>query len=420
MTASGQPPVTPRDFEEPTVPMVALAATTPTREARMAMAVVDELRGRGVAIRDIIVVARSIDQYEDALVRAAVRYGIPVTVWTQLPLGETEPYALCAALCTVLGADEVTLQELCTPVRHGWVPSSPSDAWPVEPAALQTVCRQGPDEARSLGDWDTWLAAASVDENRVAAFASWAAAQPAPPTPADVGDVLGGVLKRYRAQVLPHRYASATPALLETEQTIRALVRMLEVVDRIEAKFAEWLADQRAPQSWATVGRMCESFATQRPGRREHGNARALDLIEANDAWGRQVPYVIAVGLADGVWPRRSNARSKIPVEIQQRVLGGHDGLAQLAPRLAWNELRTADQFADTIHAASQGLVLTRHTATETGEPRRPSPFLEALDEHLTSIDPSTAAGLVHVERHVPAALAKLLPTESETSSTTQ
>jgi ATP-dependent helicase/nuclease subunit B len=417
MTASGLLPVASRAVAPPTAPGVALAATTPTREARVAMAVVDALRDRGVAIRDIIVVAHSIDQYEDSLVRAAIRYGIPVTVWTQLPLIETEPYALCAALCPVFGAAEVTLQELCAPLRHGWVPSSPSDAWPIDSAVLQAVCRQGPDEVRSVEEWGTWLAAASVGDGRVAAFASWVAAQPAPPTPADVGDVLGRVLQRYREQVLPLRYDSDTPALLETEQTVRALVRMLEVVDRIEGKFAEWLATQRAPQSWATIGRMCESFATQRPGRREHGNARALDLIEANDAWGRQVPYVIAVGLADGVWPQRSNAGSKIPVEIQNRVLSGCDGLAQLAPRLAWNQLRAADQFADTIHAATSGLVLTRHTRTETGEPRRPSSFLEALD--VASVDPSTAAGLLQLDRQVPAALAEILPAriEAETSN---
>lgn len=121
-----------------------LPAETLPQEARVVMATVDELRARGVPIRDILVVAGDIKRYERALVRAAIRYDHTPTVWTHLPLVETQPYALCVALCSVLGGAAMSVDTLCQPLTHGWCPAAPGRDWPLPAADVRTICRQAP------------------------------------------------------------------------------------------------------------------------------------------------------------------------------------------------------------------------------------------------------------------------------------
>jgi len=90
-------------------------------------------------------------------------------------------------------------------------------------------------------------------------------------------------------------------------------------------------------------------IATQRPGRREHSNARALDVFEANDIWALDVPYVIGVGMTAEEWPQPS--RSPLPPEFQEAILrGGATGT--LAPQPAWVGGRDRDQLGDVLRAA--------------------------------------------------------------------
>jgi ATP-dependent helicase/nuclease subunit B len=406
----------------PDVSGVVLSARTLAMEARAAVTVVAALRDRGVSIRDIVVVAPDIARYERQLRRAAVRHELVPTLWTQLELAATEPYRLCAAICAVLDADgetPVSIETVCAPLEHGWVPpSSASTAtteaaeWGVDAATLHRVRAAAPATEQSRAAWAAWLrdtAAAS----QLAPYAAWLTAPPAVPTPAAITDVLGGLVERYDAVRLPQRRAADTPALLETERAVRAVVRLEELLERVAGKYGEWTATGRAPASWATVGRLCESLATQRPGRREHGNARALDIVEASDMWARSDPYVVAVGLTDGVWPSRP--ASPLPPAARHAVLAGTDGLAALAPRLRWRGYHAADAFADTVAAATQGLVLTHHTETQAGAPAAPSPFLAATT--FDSVAPAAVRELLAEPRSIPPALAAVLPADSASSS---
>lgn len=396
-------------------PIVEFPTSTPANEARIAMAVVAVLRERGVPIRDIIVTARDVEQYESVLVRAAIRYGITPTVWTQLPLTDTDPYVLCRDLCLLLDADDVPIEAVLRPLEAGWIPTSPSTEWPINPATLRQVAHHAPEQSMSVEEWCEWFTTSTVADERFEIYLDWVVEQPTSPAPTEGCQILVDVLDRYNDWVLPQLKERDNPALLETERKARAVVRMSEVVERVEGKYAEWLAANRTEQSWETIAQMCESFATQRPGRREHANATALDIIEANDAWGRQVPYVIAVGLTDGVWPQETD--SLVPVEFQERILSERGACQHLAPRAAWAELRDYDQFADVVAAATQGLIVTRHTRTYDGIEQPRSPLLSSVD--VERVSQSAAAGLLHTDRQIPDLLARLLP-DRETATTTE
>jgi len=399
-------------------PVVVLPAATPTAEARLAMAIVAELRARGVHRRDVVVTTRDIDRYEPALVRAALRHGIATSVWTQLPLADTDPYVLCRALCRVCAGGAVPVDELLRPLEAGWVPPSASRAgdWPVAPGVLRRVTHEAPATALTAAEWRDWAAEVATVDQRLETYGAWVATQPTSPSPAAAAAVLSEVLDRYNELVLPDIKARDDPALTDTVRTARAVVRMSAIVDRIDEKYADWRDTHRDESPWDTVGAICESFATQRPGRREHANATTVDIIEANNAWGREIPYVIAVGLTDGVWPQSSD--SLLPVELQQGIrAGGNEApLQRLAPRAAWGDLRDYDQFADVVAAATSGLILTYHTRTHDGVAQPRSPLLAAVD--AKTVSQAAAAGLVQADRQLPAPLAALLPGQDGSTTT--
>lgn len=402
---------------EPAVPSVLLEAHTPTTEARAAMTVVATLHERGVPIRDIVVVAPEIASYESQLRQAAIRHGIPATMWTQLTLTETEPYRLCAAVCAVLEAADdrpVPIETVCAPLQHGWLPPTPavdeSETWPIETATLQHICETAPAIERSCTVWIDWLRDADPVPSQLTSYAAWLRAQPTSPTPTAVMDVLGGVIDRYDARRLPQLWEQDDPALTDTERAVRAVARLNELIERVAGKFGEWITADRATASWATVAQLLESLATQRPGRREHGNARALDVIEAADAWGRSDPYVIAIGLTEGHWPPRTEP--PLPHAVQHAVIDGGDGLEGLAPQMQWRGYRAADRLAETVQAATSGLILTRHTQTRAGVPAAPSPFLDDLT--LETVEPATVQALLSTERSIPPALDTVLPDRAD------
>lgn len=409
MTSQSPHPRPSNAVPTPDCPVVELPGGTTAQEARTAMAVAAELLAREVPVRDIIIVARNLDRYEGPLTRAAVRHEIPPTVWTQLQLGETEPFRLCRTLCALFDAESLPMWMLLRPLANGWLPPNPTADWPFDVATLQEICHHAPDDNRSKADWQEWLMFASVDDERLAEYLSWVLDQAAEPDPGDVEGIFGQLLDRYRERLLPRQKQRDSPALLDTERTVRAVERMTELVERMEAKYANWLETNRASKSWETVGRMCDSFASQRAGRREHGNARALDIVEANDTWERTVPYVIAVGLADGIWPAQE--QSLFPASLRQEILEGAHPLDTLAPSATWDEIREADQFADTVQAPTDALVVTRPTRCHDGTSFERSPLLGGLD--VESADPGAVAALRSADRQLPPELAGVLPEEA-------
>lgn len=391
-------------LDPPDVPIVELPAATPATEARLVMAVVTELRRRDVPVRDIVVVAQDVERYEDLLVRAAHRQGIVPTVWKQLPLTETDPYRLCKALCEIFGKP-TDIGTLVKPLEYGWTPSNAKGDWPYNPRSLRTVANQDTEQERTANAWRKCATDATWGDPRLETFCQWVTDQPEHPSPADIEQILGDVIQNYRERVLPARKQQDGPALQETVRGARAAVRMSELVDRIKAKYARWTSNNWADTSWATVGQICESLATQRPGRREHANARALDIIEANDAWGCKCPYVIAMGLADGIWPQRDD--HLVPASIQEKILAGDDGLATVAPRIGWDERKERDQFADTVSTATEAVVCTRPTTDNDGIEQSRSPFLSMPT--VTTVEPPAVTAFLE-SRNVPSDLARLLP----------
>jgi ATP-dependent helicase/nuclease subunit B len=390
---------------DPDVPVMEIEVTTRYQEARAAMAVVATLREHGVPVRDIVVVARDLDGYEEPIARAAIRQGVTPVFWTQIDLVETELYRLIVSLCELFGEAEPDSEVLLRPLELGWTPKEATDEWPLPAEVLAEASHRLPGDLRPIHAWNSLLEEARWTDRRVAEYVEWLARTPEP-TPTTVAAVLGGVVDSYRETVLPERQAADSPALLETEMAARATVRMETLVERVESKYIQRLSDGWTNESWIAVQGMCESLARQRPGRREHANARALDILEANDIWAREIPYVVIVGLVDGEWPIR--AESTVPPELQHTLLVGDGPAGRLAPRTAWHSGRDLDQFCDTIAAATRGIIVTRHALDVDGHQQSRSPLLDHIDTEL--VDRDSRQQLLSTDRALPSQIESMLP----------
>ena len=382
-------------------PSIELVAPTRRDETRAAMAVVAALRDRSVPIRDIAVVVRDLDPYEEPLFRAALQYEITPVFWTQLRVTQTRPYALIAAICDLLGADEITNAELLRPLELRWAPGDGSqEQWPIEPDSLCKLRDRLPEELQTLSEWATHIESIADIDHRLNQYLTWLTAVPSA-SPAVVKQTLSEVIEGYADTGLARTRTEAAPAHLATETDARAVVRARTLIEQLRLKFGDRLDAGRAEQSWTDVGELASVIATQRPGRREHSNARALDIFEANDIWALEIPYVIAVGLTADHWPQA--AESVLPPEFQEAVLRGDDAAATLAPQPAWVGGRDRDQFIDTLAAAGQCAVLARHTQGTDGTELPPSPLLDDVDttrvtetqrRHLVAADPTLPPAL--------------------------
>ncbi len=389
---------------DPDVPVAEVEVTTRYQEARVAMAVVATLREHGVPVRDIVVVARDLDGYEEPIARAAIRQGVTPVFWTQIDLVETELYRLIASLCELFGDAEPDSEVLLRPLELGWTPKEATDEWPLPAEVLAEASHRLPGDSRPIHEWNSLLDEARWTDRRVAGYVEWVARTPEP-TPTTVAAVLSGVVDSYREAVLPERRAADSPALLETETAARATVRMETLVEQVESKYTQRLADGWTDESWAAVQGMCESLARQRPGRREHANARALDILEANDIWVREIPYVVAVGLVEDEWPNQT--KSTLPPELQHTILVGDRPAGRLAPRTAWHGGRDLDQFCDTIAAATRGIIVTRHTLDADGNQQSRSPLLDHLDTEF--VDRDSRQQLLSTDRALPSQIESML-----------
>jgi ATP-dependent helicase/nuclease subunit B len=387
------------------VPVAELATTTRREEARTVMATVAGLRGRGVPVHDVAVVARDLEQYEEPLYRAAVQYGITPVFWVQLRVTQTRPYALIESVCDVLGTGEPSREILCRPLEHRWCPkSATSPSWPINTETVQASMQALPDEPRTIGEWHDELEANPETDERLVTYVEWLDECPEP-SPAAVTDVLIDVVETYEERGLPVTKANDSPALVETERDARAVVRVKTLVQQLRHKYADRLEEGALDRSWSSVAELSQLIATQRPGRREHSNARAVDVLEANDVWLLDVPYVICLGLVDGEWPKQTE--SVVPAELQEEILRGEGRVGTLAPRTAWTTGRDRDQFDETLRAAGDGLIVTRHTESTSGEERQPSPLLEHLETDVVPADERRR--LVSSERELPVAVQAML-----------
>lgn len=368
-----------------------LVADTPEAEARLAAAVVAAHRRNGVSPSDVLVVARDAAEYERPLRRAMARQGVDLAVWAQLPVERTIPYRQFAATCAVLSADELGLERLLEPLEFHWVPPTLADedadatGWPLSTdriGALRAALGGDQPEDRSLDEWAERLSDAvetgeigERDARPLSEFLDWARDQPGAPDPAAIHGTFEPLVDAGREVALPAVFADDTADLGRTSRYARALSRIDELLTDTRAKYREWLDAGDVPRSWLAVADLAERVVTTRPGRREHANAAAVDVIDATDAWLREAPHVVAVGLVDGVWPRR--VESVFPEALRQAVVAGDSAAARrLAVPGRWTAAREADHLASGLGAATETLCCTRYRRDREGTARERSPLL--------------------------------------------
>lgn len=390
-----------------------MVATTREQEARLVVALVTRLVDSGVSPSDVLVVARDVDGYERVLSRAAKQYRQSLSFWTQLSVTGTRPYTLVESVCTLLDARDgpLSLETVCRPLFAEWVDPGGGNHPPLPRRALDdaraTLDAQD-QNSRSLSEWRTHVAETPLPE-RVArwlqSLLTWAAEQPSKPEPADVRETITPLLDVYRDVVLPAHRERDDASLAATTETARALVRLERLVDDVARKYVTWLERGQTDQTWEVVRYLFETIATVKPGRREHANAGVVDVVDATDTWARTAPYVVAVGLVDGVWPLPPEGL--FPVEVRDALLGGPSPAARnLAPREGWTGAREFDHFIDAVSTATEYLVCTRHERSADGSVAHRSPFFDALEATPTRVGQSATTRLLGRERTLPEPLA--------------
>jgi ATP-dependent helicase/nuclease subunit B len=344
---------------------IEVAVPTPADEARAAMATVAALREHDVPQQDVLVVASTLREYEPTLARAAIRHGLTPTFWTQLDLSDTQLYHLLHRTALLLAAERPTAAALQGVLANGWVPRRlDEDRWPMAPAAVDALFEGvHPRATATVTGWRERFD--GEDDDRVHTFLGWLAREH-PPKPDVVEGILDGLVDRYRTQVLPTVQDGDGPALLATETAARATVRMETLVGQVGAKYRTRRDERRIEASWTSVAGLIESIASQ-----------------PNDVWPRRTKYLIVLGLVESEWP--SPADTPIPVTLRRAINAGHEDSDALLPRPSWTGGRARDQFAEVLSAASEGVLLIRHTESVEGETVPRSSLLETIPTRQAS-----------------------------------
>jgi ATP-dependent helicase/nuclease subunit B len=383
-------PGTQWEIQTPSCQVTELPTTTKHEECRAVAALVDGLLTNGREASDIALVARNADEYERPLSRAMTVYGRHLSVWSQLELKRTLPYRLIATTCSLLDAvaeDTVGAEQLLRPLTVQWTPPRSSIDTPPSPAELSALRRQLDDgEARSATSWLSYIGSQDVSApvRHVVALLNWCRDQPTHPAPAAAHRALTPLVAAFDRNVLPSLVATDGPDYTDVSRTAHAVERVAgetegeHLIRETQAKYHDWLEQGHVGRSWGVIGEILDTLATVRPGRREHENAERIDLLDATDTWLRSYPYVIALGLVDGLWPQRTHGA--FPTEFRAAVVAGNsEATRRLGVRGAWTEAREYDHFADAVRTASDHLVVTRFREDVQGMSYQRSPLLDTL-----------------------------------------
>lgn len=394
-----------------------VVTTTREQEARAAMAITDRLLSAGVSPSDIIMTTRTATTYETALKRAARHYGRDVSIWTQLELKQTTPYRLLTTLCDLLStvyddvgatstttsgtAASVPSQLLEQAIAAEWVPPGAGQSaggrqqWaPVPNPRIRLpddIAESWAGEALTLAEWRSALKAASNGKSvttRLQSLVAWLDAQPADPTPSDIREALIPVFEAYCDVVLQTYPERDDAALTATVETARAADRVVDMaghdhgdglIAQVARKYADWLSRGQLTQSWSDVSYLIETIATVTPGRREHAHGGVVDVLDATNAWLRDVPFVIALGCVNGEWPQTPGGI--LPAEVRARVQANETAAAKRLPsREQWSTARDYDHWADAVGMASQHLICTRYERASDGTTAHRSSLLDTLE----------------------------------------
>ncbi|WP_262181595.1 hypothetical protein [Haloarcula laminariae] len=413
------------DIQTPTCPVTEIPATTRHEECRAAAALVDGLLKNGHEVSDIALVARDADEYKRPLSRAMAVYGRHLSVWSQLELKRTLPYQLVVASCEILDTlhnGMVDIEQLLRPLALHWTPQRGSINTPMSAAELSALRRQLDDgEARSVESWLEHIGDVGGDVDtqiqQLVAFLNWCRNQPTRPEPEAITEVLTPLVDAFDQNVLPSLVENDDPDYTDVSRTARAVERVAgetegdHLIRETRAKYGNWVNQGYISRSWGSVRDVLDALATARPGRREHKNAERVDVLDATDTWLRSYPYVIALGLVDGVWPQRTHGA--FPAEFRAAAVDGDSPPArQLGVRGAWTEAREYDHFADVVRTASDQLVVTRFREDVEGVSYQRSPLLETLNP--TQVEDNTRRQLCSESDEIPAPLSS---TPAETAS---
>jgi ATP-dependent helicase/nuclease subunit B len=271
---------------------------------------------------------------------------------------------------------------------------------------VQQAQRQAPSGSRALSAWQTVIEDTDEIDDRVGQFVQWLLTAPVALVDR-VADTLDTVLATYRNVGLPATKTLDSPDLEWTERETQAITRLRAVIEDLEERYQRRLDTGVCQQSWDAVASLLQESVTQRPGERAHANATAIDVFEASGCWGLDRPFVVAVGLVAGLWPR-DDSPSAFGPKLQAAIIDGSGPAATLVPHMSWTTGPDRDQFAATLRVPTAGLVVTRHTATLDGETRHRSPLLDAISTE--QVDEQARRHLVGPDRQVPAAIEEMLP----------
>ncbi|MWV64857.1 hypothetical protein GRS48_08495 [Halorubrum sp. JWXQ-INN 858] len=412
-------------LERTTVPpAVELVSRTRAAEARAAIATVAGLVSRGVSPSDVLVTAVDVDSYEDALRRAAGRYGLTLAVWSPLRLVRSVPYRFAETTIAALRDRDagIHVDDLREPLRLGWVPPRNPDRGPLDRAAVDVVARGFRGQRHALPEWKRLIAgseASRTTKRHWMAYLNWLDAAPAAPSPGAFLDVLIPAMEAYDDAVLPDA-ADGRP-VSELAETLRAFDRTAELLRTVRKRYGDRLATGRIDRGWAPTHELLEALARTLPGRRELPTAAAVDVVEANDAWALDVPYVVAIGLVDEEWPHvpTSAVPSIARAATVRRSDGGRgSGASPVRPHSTWTDARAHDRFVGVVDAAAELLVVTRFAADGDGVEQRPSRFLDDLDPVLDRVADAERAALVADPTALPESIATHAPGSPPEGST--
>ena len=424
-----------------------VVTTTREQEARAAMAITDHLLAAGVSPSNIIMTTRMATTYETALKRAARQYGRGVSIWTQLALKQTTPYRLLTTLCDILAVAHggvggtgptapVPFELLEQALAAEWVSPDVDRLTGVgrEWAPLPNPRTQLPHEAvqswtsdsLTLAEWEPILEATTGGEpvtTRLQRLVAWLSDQPAAPNSRDVREAFIPVFEAYCDVVLNTYPARDDAALTATLETTRAADRVVDMaghdhgdglIAQVATKYADWLSRGQLTQSWSDVRYLTEAIASATPGRREHAHGGVVDVLDATNAWLRDVPFVIALGCVNGEWPHTPGGI--LPAEVRARIQANETTAAKRLPnREQWSTARDYDHWADAVGMASQHLICTRHERAADGTTAHRSPLLDTLE--TTAIRGQQTTALLSSSQDLPNHLASAVSAAPQFSS---